>query len=85
MLLKALFLKLVLMEAPSKEIRKINPMVTGASKLARTTTERGKGLNPRPTGTWWLGARGTLGDAPAQLSGLDHTETSGPATSAPGP
>lgn len=39
------------MEAPSKETRKIN-LVTGVSKFAQTTTERGKGLNPEQMAVW---------------------------------
>ena len=43
---KGPFLKLALVGAPSKETRKVSLVVTGASKLAKTTTERGKGLTP---------------------------------------
>lgn len=44
-------MKLALVEAPSKETRKIN-LVTGVSKFAQTTTERGKGLNPEQMAVW---------------------------------
>lgn len=44
-------MKLALVESPSKETRKIN-LVTGISKFAQTTTERGKGLNPEQMGVW---------------------------------
>lgn len=42
---------------PSKEIRNVN-LVTGASKFAPTTTERGKGLNPGQMGVWVVGRKG---------------------------
>lgn len=44
-------MKLALVEAPSKETRKIN-LVTGVSKFAQKTTEKGKGLNPEQMGVW---------------------------------